>query len=186
MINNRQDSVIVKVNYSQNKEILIGGNSFISANQYGDSWRHKNPSLAEVVQGNNDIKKGMILMCHYNLFEIGSQLLIEETPNYGIYSVPLNDGESVIGLIDANGDYIPTNGNIVAERIVENGLLQKTSEFENPHFDRVVVSKNGRGYKKGQIIFTLKYANYEVFYNFNGGNKSVIKVNIEDIVGLVK
>lgn len=178
-------NIIVEVDYAQNTLLEVNGTFIKSARQYSDNWREKNPSVALIMEGNEKFTKGQFILCHYNHFEWNSEYLISETNNKGIYAIPDND--MILGIINDEGDLMPINGNIFVDRIYQkNGIFEIPKEYEKPFIDKVKVIQDGGGYHTGDIIYTYRYGNYEIFYVWENKEKRAFKVDVNDIVGVVR
>jgi hypothetical protein len=93
----------------------------------------------------------------------------------------------ILGIINDEGDLMPINGNIFVDRIYQkNGIFEIPKEYEKPFIDKVKVIQDGGGYHTGDIIYTYRYGNYEIFYVWENKEKRAFKVDVNDIVGVVR
>lgn len=166
----------------QKEAINLAGIEFKISPQYATNHREKNPVIATVVNGYRNAPQGTFLICHHNSFE-------GETNPFQIsddtFSIPYNKS-TVFCKIDNDGTLTGLLGNILAERINPESLLEIPISERKGYFDRVTIVKDGFGFKAGQEVFTLPYADYQIVYFFDGEERRIIKVHKDDIVATIK
>ncbi len=178
-VNNK---ILVKVDMEQKGSIKIGGKLLSTANKYETNYRYKAPTIAEVVYGNDTVRKGDVLLCHHNLFYEPSPHQVGE----GLFSIPFN--KTLFAKIFVDGEIYPICGNILVEEIEVESLLPLPAETITFHKNRYRVINSGAlgQYKVGDIIFTRPSAGYRIIYHVDGEQKSVVKVDSQMICGILK
>lgn len=174
--------ILVKVNHAQKETALIHGVPFSMPLKYMSNHREKNPVVCEVVEGNKELQAGTFLLVHHNRF-------VEFSPHHAgedYYSLPYN--ENIFCIIDLEGEPKPIGGNIICERVRKEKYagLDIPPSLVKPYFDRVIVKTDGYGFKQGDEVFNIPYADYEIIYNWNGVEKRAIKIYYKDIVGVLR
>jgi hypothetical protein len=168
--------IIVEVDMDQK----LFDSGFQRALEYEGNYRKRHPVMCTVIEGNAMVKKGLKLLCHHNFFYKDSPFRL----GGNMFTLKLN--ESIFARIDDNGNPHSMFGNVMAERVLIESDFDLTSAKEQYHHDRVRVISDGCGYRKGQIILTNNFADYEIVYNWKGEERRVIKVWKEFIVGVLK
>lgn len=177
-VNNR---IIVRVNMAQKNEITIGGVTVRTALKYEKNYREKSPVVAEVVDGNDQIRTGQVICCHHNHFYHPSPYFLYDD----LYSIPFN--KAIFGTFDLDGDLSPTCGNMVCYNIDVETLLPVPPEERKRHINRYLIKDPGwTMHKVGQTIFTRPHSGYEIVYVWNNVEKRVIKVDSEMVCGVLK
>ena len=176
-MNPSSDKLIVKVNAAQKSNITLGGIDFLLAKQYNNNRREQNPVMCEVVTGNKRIKKGAFLLVHHNRFAEHSAYELGDD----LYAIPYD--RQIFARLDEDGNAHSLNGNIIAKRVERTAAIELSPSYRKNYFDRVIVLNNGYGYKKGDEVFTYQYSDYEIIYVWEGQEKRVVKVFVEDICG---
>lgn len=176
------DRIIVSVNMEQKESISLGDVLFQISPKYNTNHREKNPVIATVINGYDNASRGALFICHHNCFE-GEFNPFQISDN--TFSIPFNKS-TVFCKIDEEGNLTGVLGNILAERINPKYLLEIPITERKSYFDRVVIKKDGYGFKAGQEVFTLPYADYQIVYFFNGEERRIIKVHKDDIVATIK
>lgn len=177
-VNNK---ILVRVDITQKNRMKIGDTVVQTANQYDTNYRERSPVIAEVVEGNDYIKTGMMLCCHHNHFYDPSPYHLQDD----IYSIPVN--RTIFGYFDKKGNITPLCGNVLGEQLDIPTPLPLPPELVTQYKDRIVVT-NGKGtnYRKGDLIFTKPSAPYIIVYHWNDVQKRVTKVDSTMICGVVK
>lgn len=179
MISENQ-KIIVQVDYNQKQSTKIGDTNLLLAKDFSKNFRERNPVLCQVVEDNDHVPIGTILLVHHNRF-------VKHSPHHlgdNFYSIAYNS--SIFAWVDETGEAHQMCGNIIVERIIDNDnpLTPPNLKVVNDH--KYIVVVDGEWYKKGQIIFCYPQADYEVIYQFNGKERRIVKVIKEDIVGFKK
>lgn len=163
----------------QKNSLIVSGISFKIANLYQTNHREKEPVLGEIVEGNDEIRKGQIGLFHHNNFAPPSPFYLYDD----LFSVPFN--KTVFGIIHQDGSIKPLCGNIICDRIWEESTIDLPPEQQKQYIDRVIVINPGdTPYKIGQLLFTRPHAYYEIVYNVNGIEHRIHKVHAEMVVGM--
>lgn len=170
------DRILVKVDLDQKGIINIGGEEFNTTLEFNTNYRERNPILAIVLEDHPKIKKGTMICCHHNRFHEYSAYKIQDD----IFAIPYTN--SIFFRIDKDGEPHSICGNIICERVPIEYDFEVPASYQKNYIDRVVVVNNGYGYKKGDQVFTVKMADYEVVYNWQHQERRVIKVLAEDIL----
>lgn len=177
-VNNK---IIVRVNLAQKNELTIGNIVIKIALSFETNFREKSPVIAEVIEGNDYIRNGMILCTHHNHFYGESPYHLQDD----LYSIPVN--RTIFGYFDDNGFLTPLCGNILAEQIDIPSSLPLPPEMVKKYKDRALVLDGlGTPYKKDDIVFTKPSAPYIIVYNWCGLEKRVTKIDSQMIVGVLK
>lgn len=172
--------ILVKVNMEQKEYAEIGGVKLFLAPKYNPNHRERNPVVAEVLQGNEEINTGDFVIVHHNYFSEYSPYEISD----GIYSIPYS--ENIFATIDKEGNASAVCGNVICERISEDEMIGMANTKRLEYHDRVTVISNGYGFKEGDQVFTLPYSDYQIVYNWNGIEKRIIRVYKENIVAILQ
>lgn len=174
-------SLLVKVDLEQKGTIEIGGQVFQKVPKFTVNNREKSPVVAVVVKGNRHLKKGQMIICHHNFFAAENRYSLGDD----LFSIPYTD--NIFAVIDDQGNAHPIGGNIICERIQKTiAGFEAPASYRKNYNDRVIVAQDGEGFKKGQQIFTLPMADYEILYNWGDQEKRIIKVKKGDIVAFIK
>lgn len=179
-MNATKGNIIVRVDPNEKRQALIGGVEILTARRYNHNFREKNPVVSFVEHGTEMVPRGTFLICNYNHFE-------DESPYYlynGLYSIPLD--EEVFARIKEDGSLIPICGNVLVERVLQQSIIELPPELKKEYFDRGIVSQDVAGYDKGDFVFWLKMADYEMVYMWKGVEKRAIKVHENEIIGYFK
>lgn len=170
--------IIVSCDLKQKHKILMGGILMQTATLFETNYREKSPTIATVVDGNQFVKEGDVLLCHHNLFYTPSPYHLHDD----LFSIPFS--KVLFAKIKEDGGIEPICGNVIVERIPQKGVFHVKQDTE----DRIykLVDKGWTTYKNGYIIFTRPSAGYDIVYNINGVEKRVTKVDSEQICGIVK
>ena len=149
-----------------------------------------NPTIAQVTEENakfDFLKKGDILCLGHNSIDNESWRisLID-----GIVTMALPVDRWILGKLDQDGILQPLMGNIVASRInqyyssiiIIPDSAQKTDENK---MVVVSVSPEEKLIKPKDTILVHKFADYEIFYNFNNEQKSAVVIDRQDIVAII-
>jgi len=173
--------IVVRVDLAQKNRMKIGDTVVHTANNFDTNYRERSPVIAEVVDGNEYIRKGMLLCCHHNHFYDPSPYHLQDD----LYSIPIN--RTIFGYFDKKGNLKPLCGNIIGEQVDIPTAIPLPPELIKQYKDRVIVT-NGKGtpYKKGDLAFTRPSAPYIIVFHWNDIQKRVTKVDSEMIIGIVK
>lgn len=180
MIEPMYNKILVQVNLEQKDYAEIGGVKLFLAPKFNPNNREKNPVIAQVLKGKNEIKEGQFIVVHHNYFSDYSPYEISD----GIYSIPYS--ENIFAIIDKWGNPQAVCGNIIAERLFEDEAIGIANVKRLHYHDRVKVISNDFGYVEGDEIFTLPYSDYEIVYNWNGIERRIIRVFKENIVAILQ
>jgi hypothetical protein len=171
--------IIVSCDLKQKNSICISGTEMQSAILFETNYREKSPVIATVIEGNEMVKEGDVLITHHNNFYLPSPYHLYDNT----FSIPFS--KTLFAKIDKNGKVIPICGNMICENIEIESDLFIPSEKKRFHTDRYkVIDEGWTNYKKGSIIFTRPYSGYEIVYNVNSIEKRIIKVDSEMICGV--
>jgi hypothetical protein len=193
--------VIVK-SYSNQKEAIMikgAGGKMIElwvGRKYVENNRIKNPVICEVIDNNSKydyIKTGDLLLVHHNyLSEWRTNpfcLEYDIQTGIGIYSFVA--GNNIFCKLSKNGKAIAVCENILAERLsnpIKTSLIIVPDTVKQEHEDRVRVigiAPEVEGVKIGDIVAIPKMADYEICYSWQKKDYSVIKVYMEDLIGVL-
>lgn len=174
-----KNGIILRVDPLQKERAMFGGIEIMIGVKYKTNHRDKHPVIGIVEVGNERISKGTALVVHHN-FLYGDVSVY--SMGDGLFSIPVN--HNIFMRIDEKGDPHSMFGNIICERLEEHSLLKKPGEHIKLYHDRGRVISNGWGYKKGQIVFAVPYATYEIVYNYDKIERRVVKIYKDDIVAV--
>ena len=149
------------------------------AKEFSHNRRESNPVVCKVVEGNNLIKDGTILIVHHNRF-------VEHSPHYigdNLYSLAYND--EIFAKVGKDGSAKPICNNILVEYVFEDKDKFLPAHLRKPNKHKYKVIHNGYGFKKGQEVFAFPFSNYEIVYIYEGVEHRVIKLKKNDIVAKV-
>lgn len=171
--------ILVKADVTQKNQMVINGVTFKTAPLFDSNFREKSPTIAQVINGNQFVKSGDVIICHHNTFYLPSPFHVENDT----FSIPFD--KIVFGTLDENGNINPLCGNILCHRI-QKKEDNVPLEFRKKYIDRAVVF-NGTGtpYKEGQTILHRLNAGYDIVYNINSIEKRVTKVHESQVVGIL-
>lgn len=173
--------VIVKVNMKQKDTMLIGGVEFKTATSFDVNYRERSPVLAEVVEGNNFLKSGDIVVCHHNHFYSPSPYQLEDN----LFSIPFN--KTIFAKVSKNGKLSAICGNVLGERVEIKTTYELPPEYRKTYIDRIIIRDKGwTTFKTGTTIICKPNAPYDIVYNYNGVENRVTKVSDDMIVGYLK
>ena len=170
--------IIVSVDLEQKNKMLIDGMEFYTATKFETNYREKSPTIATVVDGNEFVKAGDILLCHHNLFYLPSPYHLYDN----LYAIPFS--KVLFAKIDKEGNIEPICGNVIVERIAKKEMFSVEHKTEDKIYR--LIDKGWTTYKNGSILFTRPSAGYDIVYNIDGIEKRITKVDSEQICGVVK
>lgn len=173
--------IIVSCDPNQKNEMIIGGVVMKMATLFESNYREKSPVMATVVEGNEWVQEGDVLLCHHNLFYQPSPYYLYDN----LYSIPASN--VLFAIIKEDGELTPIYGNMICDRIEIPTILPVPTEEKKTYINRSLVKAPGyTGYQKGQIIFHRPHAGYDIVYIFNGIEKRVTKVHADQVCGILK
>jgi hypothetical protein len=170
---------MVRVDPEQKTEMIIGDSLLLSGSRYSDNWREKTPVVAEIIQGFGIYTPGMSIICSYTHFGEDSYYSLYDDH----YSIPID--EFIFAIIQENGSLMPVNGNIFVEREYAISFIEKHDDYKKPLKNRGRILNDGEGFKQGDQVFWLNYADYEIVYNWLNSEYRAIKVEKQEIVGVI-
>lgn len=172
--------ILVSVNPDQKSGFEIEGKTFSMATLFETNYREKSPVIAKVVEGNQVVGKGDLLLCHHNLFYLPSPYHIFDD----LFSIPFS--KVLFAKIGSNGELYPICDNIICNRIVEESYLPLPPTQQKFLTSQYEVVDGGEKFSNGTIIFTRPYSGYDIVYVFNGQEKRVTKVAGDMVCGFLK
>jgi hypothetical protein len=174
LVNSVNNKILVEVNHDQKIIAKIGNTEFTTAKQYDTNHRNRNSVLAKVVNGMGLIDNDTLILCHHNLFT-GELLPYSVTET--IFSIPFKEN-TVFFKVKSDGAVLPLFGNITCNFAYPKYGFELPVDMQKPYIDRVYVDD--------KLVFIKPYNLYEICYNFNNEEKSVLKINKSSIVGFQK
>lgn len=167
--------ILVEVNMDQK----LWNDGLMTAKEYQGNYRERQPVMCKVIQGNEMVKRGLILLAHHNFFNENSPYRVVGN------TYAINTNEYIFARLDVIGNAHSMFGNIIAERIEipDPEGLEVPEQYKKFYPDRVRVISDGCGFVVGQLLFIVKFADYEIVYNWQGSERKVIRVKRSDIVG---
>jgi hypothetical protein len=176
-----KNGIILKVDPQQKERAMLGDAEIMIGVKYKTNHRDKHPVIGVVEAGNEFIPAGMVLVVHHN-FLYGDTSVF--SMGDGLFSIPTN--QNIFMRIDEDGEPHSMFGNIICEWLEEYSPIEKPREYTKKYHDRARVLRSGFGYKKGQIVFTVPYAPYEIIYNFGKKEHRVLKIYKDDICAVLQ
>lgn len=174
------DRILVRVNMKQKDEMRIVDVLVRTALPFETNYREKSPVIAEVVEGNEQLRSGQIICCHHNHFYPPSPFFLQDD----LYSIPFN--KTIFGVFNLQGELLPMCGNMICEAIPVETPLPLPPELQKLHIDRYrVLLPGGTPYKKGWIVFTRPNAGYVIVYHWDSIEKRILKVDCEQVCGVL-
>lgn len=181
MIKPANGKIIVSVDMRQKDTMKIGDIEVKMAQVFETNFREKSPVIARVVDGNDYIRSGSVIICHHNHYYPPSPYHLYDN----LYSIPAN--HTIFAVLQDDGELKAVYGNVLGDRIDVDTFLPVPDNQRKKHQDRIVITDGGdTKYRAGQLIFTRPYAPYDIVYNYGGEVKRRTKVNSEMIVGVLK
>lgn len=179
MIKATKGGIILRVDPDQKERAIVNGTELIVATKYRTNHRDKHPVVGIVEVGNDKINKGTPLICHHNFFYGDVSVY---SMGDGLFSIPVT--KNIFMRIDAEGNPHSMFGNIICERLWQTSDLEIPDAFKKEYIDRARVISNGYGYKTGQVVYHIPFANYEIVYNWGNIERRIIKLEKDDIVAI--
>lgn len=174
------DRVIVRVDAGQKDEMIMGDVVVKMAHLFETNYREKSPVIAEIIQGNEYLSKGDIVVTHHNHFYQPSPYYLYDD----LFSIPFN--KTIFGKFDLQGNLYPLCGNMICEYVYPKTEFLLPEEERKPYTNRYrVVDPGWTNYKKGQLIFTRPHAGYEIIYHWNRAEKRCLKIDSDQICGVL-
>ena len=174
------NKILVKVNLSQKRSFTINGITFSTATNFEKNYREKSPVIAEVIEGNNVVKEGDIIICHHNHFHLPSPYHLYDN----VFSIPF--GKTIFAKLDNDGNLFPLCGNLLCERVEVESFIPLPNEQIKTHLNRALIKDAGETkYKSNQLIFHRPSAGYDIVYIWDGLERRVTKVHEEQICGIL-
>lgn len=175
------ENIMLEFDADQKQSVTIDGmHFFIVPNRfkYHQNGRETNAVVAKVILAGKKtgIKNNTYVITSHNVL------------NDGAYQIGANIirpfDRWILATINKEGELIPTAEHVICMRmpmpIEVNGFwLPETAQ--KMYEDRVKVL-TGEGYEAGEVIGILKFADYEVIYNWNGVERKRIVVYKKDII----
>jgi hypothetical protein len=175
--NNR---VLVRVNLEQKSVMKIGETTFSMALKYETNYREKSPVIAQIVQPNDLLSEGDLLLCHHNHFYLPSPYHLQDD----LFSIPAN--HTILAVLRPSGELTAVYGNVLAAKVEIPSLLPLPPEKREHFKDRgLVVHGGGTEFQPGDLVFTRPSAIYEIVYIFGEVEHRVCKINSEMICAVV-
>lgn len=181
MIKPVNDKIIVSVDMRQKDTMMIGDIEVKMAQLFETNFREKSPVIAKVVDGNDYIRSGYVIICHHNHFYPPSPYHLYDN----LYSIPTN--HTIFAILQDDSELRAVYGNVLGERLDVETFLPVPDNQRKKHHDRLLINDGGdTKYRNGRLVLTRPNALYDIVYNYGGEVKRRTKVNSEMIVGVVK
>lgn len=181
--------------------IDFNGTKLWLSSNFGPDGKIANPVLAKVYAvGDNikDLKPDDFIVCHHNCF-----LSVIKTEDNGKPSYLGDTGVRIDGLwlfcidygrvqvkIDKNGDPIPLDHVIIAERLPVAhvtslvAIPDSIQHTEKNYFKVLQAGKNCEGVKGGCIVVTETWSDYQLIYTFGYQPKTCIRIKYSDVMAV--
>ncbi len=171
--------ILVSVNLAQKDYMEVGGVELKTAMPFASNFREKTPVIAKVIEGNEFVMEGNLLLTHHNLFQMPSPYHLYDE----LFSIPFS--KVLFAKIDTSGDIQPICGNLICEKIEVETLLPVPENERKYHINKYKVLMSGwTNYKEGSIIYTRPNSGYEIIYILNGKKNIIVKVDSDMICGV--
>lgn len=175
--NNR---VIVRVDMAQKNAMMIGNTKVLLALKYETNFREKSPVIAQVVDGNANLKSGTFILCHHNHFYAPSPYHLQDD----LYSIPAD--HTIFAILRPSGELSPVYGNVLADKVEVETSIPVPPEYRKFHKDRGRVLDGGwTKFHLEDLVFTRPSAIYEIVYIWGDIEKRICKINSEMICAVV-
>lgn len=175
------NKVIVRVDMAQKSTFTIGGVTVSTALRFELNYREKSPVVACVVEGNEWVKEGDIILSHHNLYYPPSPFWLYDD----LFAIPATN--VIFAIVDTEGGLTPVYGNVICERIpIESDHPLPPTQRKGHANKSLVINGGYTKYKQGQTIFHRPHANYDIVYIWHGVEKRVTKVHSDQICGVAK
>lgn len=171
-----KNSILVRVNLSQNEETKY----LKTGKGYNENFRERNPVIAKVEQGTEEIPTGSHIVCNYSHFDLESPLQMFDD----VFSIPVDS--EIFAIVNEDGTLRPINGNLLVERITKETKIELPEELKKPYTDRGLLLTSTKSIKKGSFIMWLKMADYQIVYMWQGEEKRALKIHESEIVGYIR
>lgn len=176
------DRFLATFDPEQKQSFSVGGiRMFMIPNrwEYAPDGKVNNPVIANVELAGT--KTGLrvgdtLIMSHNCLFDECYQV-------YGLNSFKYD--RWVLAKVNKAGELIPTEQHVIAERIIQEDvvdeyILPESAQKAKANIVRVI--SDGADFKRGELLGILKWADYEVVYNWNDEERRRIVVWKKDIL----
>lgn len=175
--NNR---IVVRVDMAQKSAMMIGDVKVLLATKYETNYREKSPVIAQVVDGNANLKSGTYIICHHNHFYAPSPYHLHDD----LYSIPANP--TIFAILRPSGELSPVYGNVLAGKVEIETSLPVPPEYRKFHNDRGRILDGGwTKFHTGDLVFTRPSGIYEIVYIWGDIEKRICKINSEMICAVV-
>lgn len=191
--------IIVKSYSNQKEAILIKGKGgkmieLWVGKKFLTNHRQKNPTLCEVIDNNSKydyIKPGDLLLIHHNYLSdpMTNPFCLEYDRETGVGLFSFIASNNIFCILK-DGVAVPVCENMLVERIsnpIESSLIIIPDTVKQEHGDRVkvtAIAPEVEGVRVGDTVAIHKMADYEICYSWEKKDHSVIKVFMEDLVGV--
>lgn len=169
--------IIVKVDLAQKDKIRIGENTIHTGYRYSQNHREKNPVVAQIIEGTEELPAGKWLVCNFCYFDWSSQYYMYDD----LFSIPID--QELFAFIEDDGELIPICGNLLVERITKKTIIDIPDDLKKEYWDRGIIKKGYGEWQNGQFILWLFAADYGIRYTWNGVEKERIKIHESEIIG---
>lgn len=175
------NKIIVRCDPNQKGFMQVGNVVLKMATLYEINYREKSPVIAEVIDGNDQIRTGDIIIAHHNTFYTPSPFHLYDD----LFSIPVN--KIIFGKIDGDGLFNPLCGNMVVSKVDIRHTLSLPASEGKQYIDRYIIKDPGRTvYKESQLVFTTPHAGYEIVYIWQNIEFRVVKIHQDAVCGLLK
>lgn len=175
--------IIVKVDLAQKEKAQIGNNTILTGYRYSHNHREKNPVVAQIVEGTEELPAGKWLVCNYCYFDWSSQYHMYDN----LFSIPVD--QELFAFIEEDGELTPICGNLLVERITKETIIDIPDDLKKQYWDRGIIKKVPCGtseYQLNTFILWLFASDYGIRYTWNGIEKERIKIHESEIIGYYK
>lgn len=188
-----KNRIIIKYDSEQKEYIVYGSLKLYSPNRTGhnENLRVAAPTCAEVVSSSDSkLKKGDLLLFPHTILDTPSAIIKKEG-GYTYMTLPLDQNKvTIYGKLCKGGEIQPLFGNVIVKRIEQKDassiIITPDAYKKNEDYKAIVLAAPlDSDIHEGDAIVYYKYSDYELVYNINGEEKSVIMVKREDIVGKI-
>lgn len=173
--------IIVSVELNQKKDIVLNGVTLRNPIDFAVNYRERSPTIAVVVDGNEYVREGDMLITHHNLFQMPSPYHLYDD----LFSVPFS--KVMFAKVDTDGTIHPICGNIICSKILVETLLPVPTDQKKYHINKYIVEDGGwTMFKKGDMVLTRPHSGYDIIYFINGVHYQCTKVDSDMVCGVVK
>lgn len=157
-------------------------------NQFSWDSRITNTTQGILLTDFKNLKAGTYVLVHHNSMVDECELVHDDIPHtHRLYAVD----EHFVYFGVKDGEIIPTDGFMLVERLYEpedvssGGIILTIEPVKIHNKLRVLAtSKSNTEFKKGDVVITYKFSDYEMTHNVNGKMEKIIRLRQSDCLAI--